>query len=65
LTGTSATSSIGNSFVFIDVTPTITGVSATGFTGEENVWGLIVPDQTTSYSNITVSQTPNWGEIAA
>jgi len=42
-----------------------TGFSMTGSTGEENVWGLIVPDQTTSFSNITVSQTPNWGEIAA
>jgi len=26
---------------------------------------LIVPDQTTSFSNITVSQTPDWGKIAA
>jgi len=26
---------------------------------------LIVPDQTTSFSNITVSQTPEWGKIAA
>jgi len=41
------------------------GLSATGFTGEENVWGLVVPDQTSNFSNITVSQTPNWTEIAA
>ena len=33
---------------------TVTGVSATGATGEENVWGDIIP-----------SQTPTWTEIAA
>ena len=59
------TSAIGNPFVSIDVTPIIIGVSAIGSTGEENVWGLIVPDQTANFSNITVSQTPNWIQIAA
>jgi len=33
---------------------TVTGVNATGATGEENIWGKIVP-----------SQTPIWTEIAA
>jgi hypothetical protein len=27
----------------------LTGVSATGSTGEENVWGLIVPDQVANW----------------
>jgi hypothetical protein len=58
-------SAIGNPFVFADVTPVIIGLSMTGSTGEENVWGLIVPDQTANFSNITVSQTPNWIQIAA
>jgi hypothetical protein len=56
---------IGNPFVFADVTSVIIGLSMTGSTGEENVWGLIVPDQTANFSNITVSQTPNWIQIAA
>ena len=65
LTGTSATSSLGTSTVAISISVAVTGVTATGFTGEENVWGRVVPNQTTTYSTITVSQTPNWSGIAA
>jgi hypothetical protein len=65
VTGTTANGAIGNPFVFADVTSVIIGLSMTGSTGEENVWGLIVPDQTANFSNITVSQTPNWIQIAA
>ena len=42
-----------------------TGLSATGSTGEENVWGLIDTAQTSNFSNITASQTPNWIKVAA
>jgi len=41
------------------------GLSATGSTGEENVWGLIDTAQTSNFSAITVSQNPNWAKIAA
>jgi hypothetical protein len=41
------------------------GLSAIGSTGEENVWGLIDTAQTSNFSAITVSQTPNWTKIAA
>jgi len=34
---------------------TLTGVTGTGFTGEENVWGAIVPSP----------QSPIWTDIAA
>tara|TARA_R110000851_G_scaffold113785_1_gene238618 strand:- start:53 stop:529 length:477 start_codon:yes stop_codon:yes gene_type:complete len=42
-----------------------TGVSATGSTGEENVWGLIDTAQTSNFSAISISQTPNWIKVAA
>ena len=42
-----------------------TGLSATGSTGEENVWGLIDTAQTSNFSAITASQTPNWIKVAA
>jgi len=67
VSGNSATSAIGtetNAPTFsIGVFPT--GLSATGSTGEENVWGLIDTAQTSNFSNITASQTPNWIKVAA
>jgi hypothetical protein len=41
------------------------GVSATGSTGEENVWSLIDTAQTSNFLAVTISQTPNWTKIAA
>ena len=61
----SATLLVGSSVVDAQMLFIATGFSMTGSTGEENVWGLIVPDQTANFSNITVSQTPNWIQIAA
>jgi len=61
--GTSAVGTVHAPTFSIGVFPI--GLSATGSTGEENVWGLIVPDQTSNFLNITVSQTPNWTKIAA
>ena len=41
------------------------GLSATGSTGEENVWSLIDTAQTANFSAVVASQTPNWNKIAA
>jgi len=61
--GTSAVGTVHAPTFSIGVFPV--GLSATGSTGEENVWGLIDTAQTSNFSAITVSQTPNWKKIAA
>ena len=67
VSGNSATSAIGtetNAPTFsIGVFPT--GFGLVGSTGEERVWGLIDTAQTSNFTNITVSQTPNWIKVAA
>jgi hypothetical protein len=42
------------------VTVSATGVSGTGETNGVLVWGLIIPDQDPSYSQISPSQSPSW-----
>ena len=61
--GTSAVGTVHAPTFSIGVFPV--GLSATGSTGEENVWGLIDTAQTSNFSAITVSQNPNWAKIAA
>tara|TARA_R110001583_G_scaffold88978_1_gene230188 strand:+ start:4707 stop:5183 length:477 start_codon:yes stop_codon:yes gene_type:complete len=61
--GTSAVGTVHAPTFSIGVFPT--GLSATGSTGEENVWGLIDTAQTSNFSAITASQTPNWIKVAA
>ena len=61
--GTSAVGTVHAPTFSIGVFPT--GLSATGSTGEENVWGLIDTSQTSNFSAITASQTPNWIKVAA
>ena len=61
--GTSAVGTVHAPTFSIGVFPV--GLSATGSTGEENVWGLIDTAQTSNFSAITVSQTTTWTKIAA
>jgi len=66
VSGNSSTSAVGTvqtPIISIGVFPV--GLSATGSTGEENVWGLIDTAQTSNFSAITVSQTTTWTKIAA
>jgi len=66
VSGNSSTSAVGTvqtPIISIGVFPI--GFSATASTGEENVWSLIDTAQTSNFSAITVSQTPNWKKIAA
>jgi len=59
-----ATSSLGNETVQAnaDVSITLDGL-ITGFTGV-NVWGNVNTTQTANYSTITITQVPNWSEVA-
>ena len=59
-TGAVGTVTIDNKNIF-----SVTGVSATGAVGSVNVWDLITPSQSSGFSAITPSQSPNWEEIAA
>ena len=43
----------------------VTGVSGTSAVGSVLVWGQIIPSQSSGFSAITPSQSPNWEEIAA
>jgi len=67
VSGNSSTSAIGTEThaptFSIGVFPT--GFGLVGSTGEERVWGLIDTAQTSNFTNITVSQTPNWIKVAA
>tara|TARA_R110001592_G_scaffold151833_1_gene378673 strand:- start:697 stop:1554 length:858 start_codon:yes stop_codon:yes gene_type:complete len=67
VSGNSSTSAIGTEThaptFSIGVFPT--GFGLVGSTGEERVWGLIDTAQTSNFTNITVSQTPNWTKVAA
>ena len=61
--GTSAVGTVHAPTFSIGVFPT--GFGLVGSTGEERVWGLIDTAQTSNFTNITVSQTPNWTKVAA
>jgi hypothetical protein len=54
VTGVAGTSALGSETVAIKVDAAVTGVSATGVIGNILIW-----------SDIDVSQTPNWTKIAA
>jgi len=43
----------------------VTGVSATGDVGSVNVWGLVVPGQSTDWTGVSPGQSANWTKIAA
>ena len=65
VTGIAATSAVGSVTIDAKANVSVTGVAATGAIGSVNVWGPIIPSQTSNFSAITPSQTPSWEEIAA
>lgn len=67
VSGLSASTALGTGTIAptLSLGVAVTGVSATGFAGEEILWERVIPSQTPSWSNITASQTPNWTDIAA
>ena len=63
VTGVSSASAVGSvqaNFAF-----TVEGVSAEGLISVPNVWTVIDDSQTSNFSEISTTQTPNWTEIAA
>ena len=58
------TSAIGTPTTVGEANIEVTGVSATSAIGVlGTIWGNIIPSQTSNFTNITVSQTPDWVEI--
>ena len=63
VTGVSAASGIGSvqiNFAFI-----VDGVSAEGIVNDALVWSVIDTSQTSGFSEISTTQTPDWTKIAA
>jgi len=66
VTGLEATSAVGEiASVTGSAVVSPTGVSATGEVGAVIIWGRIVPDPGTVYSEIDPSTSTTWTEIAA
>tara|TARA_R100000995_G_scaffold63222_1_gene32595 strand:- start:7047 stop:9929 length:2883 start_codon:yes stop_codon:yes gene_type:complete len=66
VTGVSATGVVlgGDNLTFaLDAVFSVTGLSITGNIANVLVYGLVVPDQTTTYSEVTVSQTPSYNNV--
>lgn len=63
VTGRGATTAVGSVTVQIDAPVDVTGVAANGEVGFVTVWGKIIPDPGTTYSEIDPSQSPGWGTI--
>jgi len=62
----SAATALGGAVTITNINNfSVTGVFATGESGAPLVWGLITPNQTSSFNQITPSQTPSWDDIAA
>jgi len=63
VTGVSAASGIGS--VQINFAFSVEGVSAEGIVNNALVWSVIDTSQTSSFSEISTTQTPYWTKIAA
>jgi len=63
VTGVSGTAAVGSVTVVATANVYPVGVSGTGEVGPVLVWGVIVPDQTPNYVNVTPSQSPGWSAI--
>ena len=64
-TGVAGTSAVGAVALTGEAKVAPTGVEATGAIGAVNVWGIIDASQTSSFSGVSTSQTPDWIKIAA
>ena len=65
VTGVSGTSAVGSVTLIQKHNISVTGVAGTSAVGSVLVWGQIIPSQSSGFSAITPSQSPNWEEIAA
>ena len=65
VTGVAGTSAVGSVTLIQKHNISVTGVSGTSAVGSVLVWGQIIPSQSSGFSAITPSQSPNWEEIAA
>ena len=63
VTGVSSASAIGSTQV--NFTFTVEGVSASGVVNNAMVWSVLDDSQTSNFSEISTTQTPNWTQIAA
>jgi hypothetical protein len=60
-----ATGAVGSLATTADANAYPTGVNATGAVGILVLWSDVIPGQTTTYSAISPSQTPNWVDKVA
>ena len=65
VTGVAGTSAVGSVTLIQKHNISVTGVAGTSAVGSVLVWGQIIPSQSSGFSAITPSQSPNWEEIAA
>ena len=63
VTGVSGTGAVGSVTTVAPANVYPIGISGTGEVGPVLVWGVIVPDQTPNYVNVTPSQSPGWSAI--
>ena len=63
VTSVSATGGVGSVTLSLSTNVSVTGVSATGGVGSVNVWGIITPSQSPSYSAISPSQSPSYSAV--
>ena len=60
----SATSTLGSlSSVIGTANVTLTGISATLSLGDVLIWGKVVPGVTTTYANVSTSNSPTWTTV--
>ncbi len=60
----SATSALGSlSSIIGTANVTLTGISATLSLADVLVWGKVVPGVTTTYANVSTSNTPTWTTV--
>jgi hypothetical protein len=63
VTGVSAASGVGS--VQVNFAFSVDGVSAEGIANNALVWSVIDTSQTSDFSEISTTQTPDWTKIAA
>mgnify|MGYP003637544368 CR=1 FL=1 len=65
MTGLAGTSALGNVTPKANADVTITeGFELTSVLGTINVWGQVAQGVSTTYTEVSTSQTPNWQEVA-
>ena len=64
VSGQSATSALGSlSSVIGTANVTLTGISATLSLADVLIWGKVVPGVTTTYANVSTSNSPTWTTV--